>query len=300
MPADPRPFLRRVADLPRLGLGVSTEHGGAGAPGHLDLDALIAARPGAAGLLEVGLELVRGIDTPTRRWVEAGRPTTLHFLDVNLDEPEDLGPDWLAGVVEAADHLGAAWLCGDAGLWHFGAREPGQMLLLPPILEPAQLPGLAAGLRGLRAATGREVLPENPPGTFYLGDMGLLDFYGALAEEADTGLLIDVAHLAMYQSLRGLEPTAGLDTFPAERVVELHVAGGAARQTGGFAWIEDTHGVEPLPATWAILEALLPRATNLRAVVVEGERNPLPALLPLLDRLHPLLRAASPWVFPDA
>ena len=300
MSADPRPFLERVASLPRLGLGVSTENGGAGAPGNLDLDALVAERPEAAGFLEVGLELARGIDGPTRRWVQAGRPTTLHFLDVNLDEPEDLDPAWLAALAEAAEHLGAAWLCGDAGLWHFGAREPGQMLLLPPILEPAQLPGLAAGLRRLRAATGREVLPENPPGTFYIGEMGLLPFYGALAEEADTGLLLDVAHLAMYQALRGLPATAGLDTLPAERVVELHVAGGAERKHGGFAWIEDTHGVEPLPATWEILEALLPRATNLRAVVLEGERNPLPTLGPTLDRLHGLLRERAPWVFPDA
>lgn len=289
-----------MRSLPRLGLGVSTENGGAGAPGNLDLDALIAARPGAAGFLEVGLELARGVDAPTRRWVDAGRPTTLHFLDVNLDEPEDLEADWLRGVAESADRLGAAWLCGDAGIWHFGAREPGQMLLLPPILEPAQLPGLAAGLRRLREATGREVLPENPPGTFYIGEMGLLPFYGALAEEADTGLLLDVAHLAMYQALRGRSPTEGLDELPAERVVELHVAGGAERLTEGFAWIEDTHGVDPLPATWAILEALLPRATNLRAVVVEGERNPLPTLLPLIDRLAGLLHDRAPWVFPDA
>ena len=58
---------------------------------------------------------------------------------------------------------------------------------------------MAEGIVRLRAATGREVLPENPPGAVYLGDLHLLDFFARVAERGDTGLLLDCAHLAIFQ-----------------------------------------------------------------------------------------------------
>ena len=64
----------------------------------------------------------------------------------------------------------------------------------------------------------------------------------------------------MFQRLRGLPPTAGLDGFPLDRVVEMHVAGGAPVDVDGLALVDDAHGPEPLPDTWQIVEAVLPRA----------------------------------------
>ena len=87
-------FAERVRSLPRLGLGVSTEYGAGDAPGALDVAALRAAHPAYAGFLELGVEVAKGLDAHAARWVAAGLPTTYHFLDVNLDEPDDLDPTW--------------------------------------------------------------------------------------------------------------------------------------------------------------------------------------------------------------
>lgn len=288
-------FLDRVAALPRLGIGVSTEYGAFDAPGGLDVAALRAEAPGWAAFLEAGVEVARGLDAPTRRWVAAGLPTTYHFLDVNLDEPEDLDPAWLDGLRALVAGLRPAWLCGDAGLWHFGPRDRGHMLLLPPVLTAEGADRLADGVAALRSATGLEVLPENPPGTAWLGDLHLLDFLARLAERADTGLLLDVAHLAIYQAATGRSPLDGLDGFPAERVVEVHVAGGRPATTDGWPWLEDTHSPEPVPATWAILDALAPRLVNLRAVVFECERNPLAAVRPGFAAIERALAAVPGW-----
>jgi hypothetical protein len=57
------------------------------------------------------------------------------------------------------------------------------------------------------------VLPETPPGTAFVGDLHLLDFFARVAEAADTGLLLDVAHVAMYQHVTGRSPLDGLDGF---------------------------------------------------------------------------------------
>jgi len=276
-------FLERVGALPRLGLGVSTEYGARRQEGALDPAALRARAPEYAGFLEVGVEVVKGLDADASAWAAAGRATTYHFLDVNLDEPEDLDPRWLAGVEAIAGALRPAWVCGDAGLWHFGARDRGQMLLLPPILMKESIGAMAAGIRALRAALDLEVLPENPPGSIFLGDLHLLEFFAGLAEAADTGLLIDCAHLAIYQRVMGYSPLTGFDSLPWERVVELHVAGGSAVTHEGLVMIDDDHGTTVLPETWQIVEAALARAKNLKAVVVECERNPLEAALPLFE-----------------
>jgi len=282
-------FLTRARALPHLGLGVSTEYGAGEAPGALDPIALRTEHPEFAGFLEIGVETTKGLDRHARRWSAQGWPATYHFLDVNLAEPEDLDPAWLDRVREIATEIRPAWMCGDAGLWHFGARERGHMLLLPPILSHDSAAALADGIATLRSATGFEVLPENPPGTAYLGDLHLLDFFAQVCAGADTGMLLDCAHLAIYQRMMGHAPRTGLDGFPCERILELHVAGGVERELGGYRFVEDSHTVSVLPDTWEILEYVLPRATHLKAIVFECERNPIPDCRPGFERIADLL-----------
>jgi len=282
-------FLTRVQALPHLGLGVSTEYGATDRAHALDPVALRQEQPEYAAFLEVGVEVSVGLDTHAIRWAERGWPTTYHFLDVNLDDPADFSPTWLEQVRQLRDVLKPAWMCGDAGLWHLGRRDRGHMLLLPPVLLPEAVQPMADGIAALRDATGLEVLPENPPGAAFLGTMHLLDFFGQVAEAADTGVLIDCAHLAMFQRARGLSPLAGLDGFPVDRLVELHIAGGTVRDHAGLSWVDDDHGGDVLPETWEIAEYLTARATNLKAVVIECERNPIDVVRPLFGA------AAARW-----
>ena len=72
-------------------------------------------------------------------------------------------------------------------------------------------------------------LPENPPARRVLGELHILDYFARVADRSGCGLLLDCAHLAIFQRMRGLPPLSGLDGFPLDRVVELHVAGGRER-----------------------------------------------------------------------
>ena len=277
-------FEKRVGELPWLGLGISTEFD-ARASGGLDPVELREGRPELVRFLEVGADLERGVDGDTRAWVERGWPTTYHFLDLNLEEAEDLDERWIRDTAALARELGAAWMCGDAGLWHIGPRERGHGILAPPILEPDSARAMADNVRALREASGFEVLPENPPAHVYLGRMHLLDYFAQVAGEADGGLLLDVAHLAVYQRVQGHAPTTALDGFPLERVVEMHVAGGTPFDWQGRSFVDDDHGTNVLPDTWEILARALPRATNLRALVFECERNRIDEVVPVFERL---------------
>lgn len=286
-------FLERVRRLPHLGIGVSTEFGAGDAPDGLDVDALRARHPQYANFLEVGVETAKGLDAHARRWADAGRATTYHFLDVNLDDPCDFDPRWLDEVRALAAVVKPAWMCGDAGLWHFGPRARGHMLLLPPVLSDDAATAMAEGIVRLREETGFEVLPENPPGAVYVGPLHLLDYFARVCERADTGMLLDVAHLAIYQRTMGHAAFDGLDGFPLDRIVEMHVAGGVERETGGYGFVEDSHTTDVLPETWELLEHLAPRTPNLKAVVFECERNPLDAVVPGFERIE---RALGAWV----
>ncbi len=266
-------FLERVKQLPRLGIGVSTEYGARTAAGSLDVGALRQAHPEFAAFLEVGVEVHRGVDDDAAAWVAAGGAATYHFLDVNLDDEDDFDDDWVARVRSLIAQTKPAWLCGDAGLWHFGRRDRGQMLLLPPILVDDAATQLANGVRRLRELTGLEVLPENPPGTAFVGDLHLLDFFQRVAERADTGLLLDVAHLAMFEHVTK-RAAFDVDNFDFDRVVEVHVAGGAKRDVDGFSVIDDAHGAVVDARVWQLFEHVVSRAKNLKAVVFECERNP--------------------------
>ena len=286
-----KPFAERVRALPSLGLGVSTEYGAGDTAGALDVLGLRGSNPGFANFLEIGVETAKGLDRQARAWVEAELPTTYHFLDVNLDDRDDvLDPEWLAEVKAIADVMKPAWMCGDAGMWHLGKRERGHMLLLPPVLTKESAELLAEGIVALREATGFEVLPENPPGQVYVGDLHILDFFARVCEKADSGMLLDCAHLAIFQKIHGNDPLTGLDGFPLERIVEMHVAGGSVGDIDGFSFVEDDHVPRVLDETWKIFEHVVPKAKNRKAVVFECERNPASVCIDGFSRIAETLR----------
>jgi uncharacterized protein (UPF0276 family) len=163
------------------------------------------------------------------------------------------------------------------------------MLLLPPILSAESAHAQAEGVVRLREGLGYEVLPENPPGQLYLGDLHILEFYAQVMQHADTGMLLDCAHLAIYQQLMGHDPLTGLDGFPLDRVVELHVAGSALRDHDGFQYWDDDHTPEVLDDTWTIFDWVVSRAPQVKAVVFECERNPLTSVLCGFQRIRTAL-----------
>src|SRR5262245_46355828 len=95
----------RLARLPRLGVGISAEPDSA----RKGIDALRfrEEQPGLVHFLEYGADLVRGLDDHARRWSAAGLPATYHFLDLNLEEREDVDDRWLAETAGLARSLGA-------------------------------------------------------------------------------------------------------------------------------------------------------------------------------------------------
>lgn len=278
--------LAELAALPRLGVGISGEYG---TRPSIEPRSFCQQWPGLVHFIEFGTDTEQGLDEVILRWVEDGGAATYHFLDVNFEELEDLDPAWLDETRKLAKRLGTPWLCGDSGLWHFGPRDRGHGLLLPPILNADSASRTAESVRLLSEHSGLPVIPENPPSLYFLGDLHVLDYFAQVSDEAGCGLLLDIAHLAIFQQARGLPPLSALDGFPLERVIEIHVAGGAEAETpDGYRYIDDNHQAELHPDVWLILEHILPRCSNLKALCYECEHNEPEAVLPTFRRLNEL------------
>lgn len=283
---------RRIEALPRLGVGISGEYG---VRPSIDPSLLKQERPDLIHVVEFGTDTDRGLDSAILRWVDSGGACTYHFLDVNFEELEDMDEKWMEETCAFARRLGSPWLCGDSGMWHFGPRDRGHGLLLPPVLTRESAACTAESIAILQERTGLPVFPENPPSLYFLGDLHVLDYFAEVSEKAGCGLLLDAAHLSIYQKAMGRSPLTALDGFPMDRIVELHVAGGGEAVTpDGYRYIQDDHRADVHPDTWEIVEHVIARAPRLKAVLYECEHNNPGDTITTFERLNALFPPPMP------
>ena len=123
---------------------------------------------------------------------------------------------------------------------------------------------------------GRPFLMENF--TYYLpglpADHGRdeVAFLNELTERSGCGLLLDLYNFHCNATNFGFDPYAALARLRLDRVVEIHVAGGAAH--GGF--LTDVHSREVPPSVWELLDWVVPRAPHLSGIVYEVLEEAVP------------------------
>ena len=265
-------------NLPWIGIGVATEYVGKD-PAFLKLH---QEYPDLVQFVEFGGTVEMGLDEGISKWVRAGLPATYHYLDINLGYGPPLSPEWCEVTAELARQINSPWICGDVGIWYYGQRLVKNLMLTHPILSLESVNRTAEAIRELQERTGFNCFPENPPSHCYPGDIHLLDYFARLTEQADCWMTLDCAHLLMYQCAHGHDPLTGLDAFPLDRVGEIHIAGGTLLQLDQERYILDTHIPQVLPDVWTIVDYVLPRAVNVRAVCLEAEeRKPRPVAVTL-------------------
>src|SRR5262245_12655803 len=96
-------------------------------------------------------------------------------------------------------------------------------MLMPPILCRESALETAENILQIESETGMFCLPENPSAVVYLGDLHILEYFAIVAEQTDCELLLDCAHLAIFQQTRKLPPGAALDNYPLDSIHETHV-----------------------------------------------------------------------------
>lgn len=246
--------------MTRFPLSASSMGGGLGLkPVHFD-----AARDCAqAGLwYEIHPENYMVAGGPRMAWLEAIRashPISLHGVSLSL--AADCMPDsehlkrlkYLADRIEPAlvsEHL--AW-----SAWR-GQYHPD---LLPFPRTTEALARIGDNVARTQDALGRRIAVENP--THYAviegHEFSELDFLGELSRRTGCGLLLDVNNVHISAFNLGFDAADYLDRFPADAVMEIHLAGHSADADPSSRLLIDSHAAPVADPVWSLYERVIER-----------------------------------------
>lgn len=218
---------------------------------------------------------------PRLAWLERvaeRHPLSLHGVSLSLaaDAPPD--PAHLARLRELADRVRPVLVSEHLAWSAWRGQYHPDLLPFPRTLEA--LTRIADNIQRTQDALGRPIAVENPSHYLRLDGHAFdeIDFLAELSRRTGCGLLLDLNNVHVSAHNLGFDPLAYLDRFPAEAVVELHLAGYSEDANGPL--LIDSHDAPIDDAVWA-LHAHLVQRIGPRPTLIERDDN-LPAFAELL------------------
>lgn len=203
-------------------------------------------------------------------------PVVLHGVSLNIGSSDPLDLDYLKKVKELARRVNAPWVTDHLCWTGVAGRNVHDLLPLPTNEET--LTHVARRVRTVQDVLERPIHLENPSTylEFRTSTIGEAEFLARLAEEADCGLLLDVNNVFVSAFNHGWNAEAYIDAIPAERVVQIHLAGHTDKGTH----LLDTHSDHVKDEVWDLYARLVAR-TGPVTTLVEWDED-----IPALDVVH--------------
>jgi len=175
--------------------------------------------------------------------VGAHRPLVMHGVSLSIGSTAPLDRDYLHRLGALAARVRPSWISDHLCWTGVNGRTTHDLLPLP--LTSTCLAHVADRVRAVQDWLGRPIVLENPSTylQFEASQMSEQEFLGRLAEDTGCGLLLDVNNVYVSSVNHGFDPMAYIDELPADRIVQVHLAG--CRDCGGY--LIDTHD-HPVPA----------------------------------------------------
>ncbi|MFN3387690.1 MAG: DUF692 domain-containing protein [Allosphingosinicella sp.] len=180
--------------------------------------------------------------------VAAHRPVVMHGVSLSIGSAEPLDRAYLDALAALAERVKPAWI-SDHLCWT-GIAGLNSHDLLPMPLTEASLAHVVDRIRAVQDRLGRPLILENPSSYLrFEGDrMPEWEYLARMADAADCGLLLDVNNVFVSAMNHGFDPVAYIDAIPAERVVQIHLAGPSDCGTHFM----DTHDSPVRDEVWAL------------------------------------------------
>lgn len=180
-------------------------------------------------------------------------PLTLHGVGMSLGSTDPLNEIYLAKLKALAERIEPAWVSDHLAWISTDKRYVHDLLPLPYTEEALQHVSLR--IRQAQDFLGRRLLIENPSSylSFRHDEITEWEFLVALIETADCELLFDVNNAYVCAMNRGIDPMIYVDSLPAERIREIHLAG--HEEHDGYLF--DTHGYRVQEPVWALYRAAI-------------------------------------------
>jgi len=254
---------------------------------------LLERRPASVSWVEIHPENYVDRGGRYREMLELARrdwPVVTHGLSSCLGDPAPFDAGYLSDLRTFLSDLEVPWHSEHLCLGAVDGRFFHDLLPLPFTDEAVRT--ASQRLSEMRDAIGVPLAFENVSYYATQGPNGLAeaDFVVEVLERADAKLLLDVNNIYVNAENFGFDPKAYVDKIPAERVVQIHVAGHLLRDDGLRI---DTHG-EPVPEdVYDLLDYALRRIGPV-PVLLERDNNvpPLDVLLREMERLRAIYHTA--------
>ena len=222
---------------------------------------------------------------PRLAWLQAIRqlhPISLHSVSLSLGSSEPPHVAHLQRLVALAQRI-EPWLVSEHLAWSVadGHYHPD---LLPVARTAETLNNLVRNIDCVQNALGRRIGLENPSHYIAFGathTWSEIDFLTELQRRTGCGLLLDVNNV--FVSAHNLRFDAGqyIDQFPADAIVEVHLAGHSPDANTESRLLIDSHDQAIKPEVWALYQRLIAR-TGPIPTLIERDDN-LPALAVLMQ-----------------
>lgn len=214
--------------------------------------------------------------------ISARYPFVLHGVSLNIGSADPLDRAYLVKVRALADRIGARWV-SDHLCWT-GVLGRNVHDLLPLPLSPEALRHVAARVEEAQDVLGRPLFLENPS-TYLEFESSTLpeeEFLSELTVRTGCGLLVDVNNVYVSSWNHGWDAERYLDTLPADRIVQVHLAGHTDKGTH----LLDTHSDVAKDEVLALYARLVARTGPVTTLFEWDEDIP-----PLATVLHEAERA---------
>ncbi|MBN6102752.1 DUF692 domain-containing protein [Xanthomonas sp. CFBP 8703] len=234
---------------------------------------------------------------PRLAWLEAiaaRHPLSLHGVSLSLAADADPDARHLRRLAALAERV-RPWQVSEHLAWSVwrGRYHPD---LLPVPRSAAALARVVSNVQQAQEALGRPLAIENP--SHYLALPGHAwsepEFLAELVRRSGCRLLLDINNVHVSAHNLGFDAYAYLHAFPADAVVEVHVAGHAEDAADERTLLIDSHDAPVDDAVWDLYAHFLdlagPRPTLIER---DGDVPAFDALLLERDRAQRLLERAA-------
>jgi len=234
-------------ELPYLGFGLGLR---------VDHYEALLDEPGQVEWLEIVSENYLVPGGRPLRWLERFRerfPLVMHGVSMSIGGTDPLDLDYLDQLAALARHVQPAWI-SDHLCWTGVAGVNLHDLMPLPYTEEA-LAHVVDRVRRVQDRLGRRILLENVSSyiSFAQSQLTEWEFLAAVAERADSLILLDINNVHVSAHNHGFSALDYLDGRPPARVQQFHLAG---HEQGG-ALLIDTHDAPVVDAVWDLyLEAV--------------------------------------------
>jgi uncharacterized protein len=231
----------------------------------------ILAAPQPVGFFEVHAENYMGAGGPPHAQLAALRERhalSVHGVGLSIGSMQSLNRDHLARLKTLCDRYAPESFSEHLAWSSHGDVYLNDLLPLPHTQQT--LARTAEHVDEVQTVLGRQMLLENPSTYICFSESTIpeVDFLTEISKRTGCGLLLDVNNVFVSARNHGTQPLEYLDSFPLDRVKEIHL-GGHDEETDdvGAPLLIDTHGSPVAQAVWTLYAHVIARTGPLPTLI---------------------------------